>query len=104
MTHSEKVARFILMNGGGFSEREGVMKLNITSGRNYVNELEHQLQIQLHREKEKTVDGRGYFYRYQCPDKSTAERLIVFINNKAQARGDTGIESCLQAVLLNRFE
>lgn len=84
-TRKERVAR-ALLDPNGISEREMVYRFNITSGRNEVNELEKELNIQFKREWNKTQDGFGQYYKYYCPNKETALKLISYINQLAIKR------------------
>lgn len=103
-TRMERVIHTLLTNMNGFSEREGVLNLNLTSGRNDINKLERTLDIKFNREWEKTADGRGRYYRYTCPDRKTAEKLIALLNNKAKARGAEVLSLHQQESILAYFK
>ncbi|MBM2609388.1 hypothetical protein CDE51_03160 [Pasteurella multocida] len=102
-TNEEKVIGYVLLGDNGFSEREGVFELNFTSGRNYINKLEEKLQIEFHREWEKTADGENRYYRYSIPDRQTAQKLISYANSKSAMRGKVTITESQAERILNRF-
>lgn len=101
-TRKERIARELL-NPNGVSEREMVFTLNITSGRNEINEIERQLNIQFKREWNKTSDGLGQFYKYYCPNKETVLQLIKFINQEAIKRKDEPFTPQQTQYILNQF-
>lgn len=103
-TNEERIIRTVLQNQRGFSEREGVFDLNLTSGRNYINRLEEKLQITFKREWEKTADGAGRYYRYTIPNAQTAEKLISYVNSKSAMRGTIAISKNEAERILSRFE
>lgn len=103
-TRMEQVLYALLTNMNGFSEREGVFNLNLTSGRNYISTLERTLKIKFNRVWEKTTDGRGQYYRYTCPDRKTAEKLIALLNNKAKVRGAEVLSLHQQESILAYFK
>lgn len=84
--------------------REMVFTLNITSGRNEINEIEHQLNIQFRREWNKTSDGLGQFYKYYCPNKETALQLIKFIDKEAIKRNGELFTPQQVCQILTQFE
>ncbi|WP_386693107.1 MULTISPECIES: hypothetical protein [unclassified Lonepinella] len=83
----ERVALELLTKLQGVSEREMIMSINLTSGRNEVNELERLLDVKFLREWEKTADGTGQYYRYSIPNRETAEILADYVTAKAKERG-----------------
>lgn len=102
-THQERIA-YHLLERGSFTEREGVIELNITSGRNYINEFEKLIGLRLQRDDEVNTTNTGIHYRYRVADKQQAEALIKFINGKRTARNATLISVNEQTTLLAKFE
>lgn len=102
-TNEEKALRFLILNPQGFSEREAVFSLNFTSGRNYINTAEKLLDVRFKREWEKTADGQGQYYRYSCPDRHTAEKVIRHLNAKSALRGEIAISPAQAESILQRF-
>ena len=104
-TRKEKVALALLFNPtSGVSEREMVFNLNLTSGRNEIAEIERNHNIKFNREWNKTADGQGQYYRYYCPNKTTALRLIDVINQLRRKRGKPSIQSDDIQEILMRYE
>ncbi|WP_156550061.1 hypothetical protein [Gallibacterium salpingitidis] len=101
-TRKERVAR-ALLNPNGISEREMVYHFNMTSGRNEVNTLEKELNIQFNREWNKTEDGLGQYYKYHCPNRETALKLIGYINHSAIKREALPFTSEQIQHILNTF-
>lgn len=102
-THDE-IILYHTLTRNGFTEREGVMELNITSGRNRINEVEKLLGIRLHRAKEGNRTNGGFHFRYLVTDKAQAERLINFINGKRLLRNAEPISDYEASQILARFE
>ncbi|MDD0823112.1 hypothetical protein PTQ27_01310 [Mannheimia sp. AT1] len=103
-TNEEKALCYLILNPEGFSEREGVFNLNFTSGRNYINTAEKLLGIKFNRQWEKTENGEGQYYRYQLPDRHTAEKVIKYLNAKSALRGETAITAEQVQHILSRFD
>ncbi|MFC0323993.1 hypothetical protein ACFFHT_10595 [Gallibacterium melopsittaci] len=101
-TRQERVAK-ALLNPNGVSEREMVFTLNITSGRNEINEIEKKLGVIFTREWNKTADGLGQYYKYYCPNKETALKLIKFIERLALMRKGTLFTPENVKQILNQF-
>lgn len=104
MTNGEKTAIFLLNQHKGFTELEGVYRLNFTSGRTYISELERTLGFKLTREWEKNSGGCGQHYRYTIPNRQTAQILIDYVNAKAKLRGTIGFSQNEAERILSRFE
>lgn len=102
-THDE-IILYHALTQNGFTEREGVIELNITSGRNRINEVEKRLGIKLHREKEGNRTNGGVHFRYSVADKAQAETLIHFINGKRLLRNAEPISADETVQILARFE
>ncbi|TYG33715.1 hypothetical protein FW755_00700 [Lonepinella koalarum] len=99
----ERVGLAILKKPKGISEREMVFSLNITSGRNEINELEHLLGIQFTREWHTTKDGLCQYYIYSIPERYTAKVLLDFLINKIELRTGKTITLNEQELILNQF-
>lgn len=102
-TNEERLIGYLFQNWNSFSEREGVLDLNFTNGRNYINKLEKKLNIKFTREWEKTADGDGRYYRYSVTDRQTAEKLTKFANTKAQSRGAIAFSEKETNFILQQF-
>ena len=103
ITREERIGKRLLLDGS-FSEREGVFELNITSGRNDVSRLERKLGIEFHRERERTQDGLGHYYRYCVLNKSQAYKLLTYLNQKAISRNDEPFSADETQTILAKYQ
>ncbi len=67
----------------GFTENEILIHCRLSSGRNYPNEIERLLNINLERIDEPNPDGIGSHYRYRIRSQKDAQKIINLINARA---------------------
>ncbi|MBC5789880.1 hypothetical protein [Providencia sp. JUb39] len=79
-------ARLYMLGTGinGFTENEILIHCRLSSGRNYPNELERLLNIELERIDEPNSDGIGSHYRYRFKTAQDAQKVINLINERAE--------------------
>ncbi|HFD6681916.1 TPA: hypothetical protein ACS72N_001429 [Providencia alcalifaciens] len=79
-------ARLYMLGTGinGFTENEILIHCRLSSGRNYPNELERLLNIELERIDEPNPDGIGSHYRYRFKTAQDAQKVINLINERAE--------------------
>lgn len=79
-------ARLYMIGTGinGFTENEILFHCRLSSGRNYPNELERKLNIELERLDEPNPDGIGSHYRYRFKTSQDVQKVINLINDCAE--------------------
>ncbi|OBU10779.1 hypothetical protein [Morganella psychrotolerans] len=79
-------ARLYMLGTGinGFTENEILFHCRLSSGRNYPNELERKLNIELERIDEPNPDGIGSHYRYRFKTTQDVQKVINLINRCAE--------------------
>lgn len=79
-------ARLYMIGTGinGFTENEILFHCRLSSGRNYPNELERKLNIELERLDEPNPDGIGSHYRYRFKIAQDVQKVINLINHRAE--------------------
>lgn len=79
-------ARLYMLGTGinGFTENEILFHCRLSSGRNYPNELERKLNIELERLDEPNPDGIGSHYRYRFKTSQDVQKVINLINHRAE--------------------
>lgn len=79
-------ARLYMIGTGinGFTENEILFHCRLSSGRNYPNELERKLNIELERLDEPNPDGIGSHYRYRFKTSQDVQKVINLINHCAE--------------------
>lgn len=73
---------FILLNPDGVTENDILRHCRLSSGRNYISEIERKLGFKLHRKDEPNPDGIGSHYRYRITNKADAKRLGEHITRR----------------------
>lgn len=102
-TREEIVARELLLNADGISEREIAMKYDKYSMRNEVTAFERENGFEFERTSHKTKDGRGEYFKYKPKNRPQAQTLIKIVNIKAKARGGLGFTAKEEAEILAQF-
>lgn len=79
-------ARLYMLGTGinGFTENEILIHCRLSSGRNYPNELERLLNIELERIDEPNPDGIGSHYRYRFKTAQDVQKVIHLMNKCAE--------------------
>lgn len=79
-------ARLYMLGTGinGFTENEILSHCRLSSGRNYPNELERLLDIELERIDEPNPDGIGSHYRYRFKTAGDVRKVINLMNHRTQ--------------------
>lgn len=82
-------ARVLILHSGttGITENEILRYCRLSSGRNYLTELERSLDIQFERIDEPNPDGIGSHYRYRFIKRSDVEKVIALVNTIAVSKG-----------------
>lgn len=88
-------ARIQILHSGrdGITENEILFNCRLSSGRNYLTELERELRFRFERKQDKNPDGIGTHTRYAIPCREDAEKVINLVNSKARLRGYDGISA-----------
>ncbi len=82
-------ARVLILRSGtaGITENEILRFCRLSSGRNYLTELERCLDIQFERIDEPNPDGIGSHYRYRFIKRSDVQKVIALVNTIAVSKG-----------------
>ncbi|WP_422679569.1 hypothetical protein [Citrobacter cronae] len=82
-------ARVLILRSGttGITENEILRYCRLSSGRNYLTELERCLDIQFERIDEPNPDGIGSHYRYRFIKRSDVKKVIALVNTIAVSKG-----------------
>jgi len=75
----------------GVTENEILFQCRLSSGRNYVSEIERETGINFERLDEKNPDGIGSHYRYRLTCRKDATQVIRLINYKAKEGNIPGL-------------
>lgn len=75
----------------GVTENEILFQCRLSSGRNYVNEIERETGITFERLDERNPDGIGSHYRYRLTCRKDAAQVIRLINYKAKEGNYPGL-------------
>lgn len=97
-THTKRTPKkhraftYIASSGiNGVTENDILFQCQLSSGRNYVNEIERQTGITFERLDEKNPDGIGSHYRYRLICRKDAVQVIRLINYKAKEGNYLGL-------------
>lgn len=92
-----------LYSDQGITENDILRQCRLSSGRNYLTELERLLNINLERIDEPNPDGIGSHYRYRIRNQKDAQKVINLINNRANAGGYAGIPISQMELILSMY-
>ena len=87
----------------GITENDILRQCRLSSGRNYLTELERLLNIKLERTDEPNPDGIGSHDRYRIRNQKDAKRIIDLINSRACAGGYDGISIYQSDLILSLY-
>lgn len=98
-------ARLYMLGTGinGFTENEILIHCRLSSGRNYPNELERLLNIELERIDEPNPDGIGSHYRYRFKTAQDVQKVINLINKRAEQGNYQSINKALVNNILSLY-
>ncbi|WP_313611673.1 hypothetical protein [Pantoea piersonii] len=98
-------ARVYMLSSGieGFTENDILRYCRLSSGRNYVSEIERELDIRLERIDEKNPDGIGSHYRYRFTGRADVLRVISLMKYAAIAGGYIGLSGSETAAILSLY-
>ncbi|WP_275076537.1 hypothetical protein [Providencia rettgeri] len=98
-------ARLYMLGTGinGFTENEILIHCRLSSGRNYPNELERLLNIELERIDEPNPDGIGSHYRYRFKTAQDAQKVINLINKRAEQGNYQSLDKALVNNILSLY-
>lgn len=98
-------ARLYMLGTGinGFTENEILIHCRLSSGRNYPNELERLLNIELERIDEPNPDGIGSHYRYRFKTAQDAQKVINLINKRAEHGNYQSLDKALVNNILSLY-
>ncbi|MEQ5221148.1 hypothetical protein ABN242_03745 [Providencia alcalifaciens] len=98
-------ARLYMLGTGinGFTENEILIHCRLSSGRNYPNELERLLNIELERIDEPNPDGIGSHYRYRFKTAQDAQKVINLINERAEQGNYQTLDKALVNNILSLY-
>ncbi len=82
-------ARVLILRSGttGITENEILRYCRLSSGRNYLSDLERRLDIQFERIDEANPDGIGSHYRYRFIKRADVQKVITLVNASAVTNG-----------------
>lgn len=82
-------ARLLILRSGaaGITENEILRHCRLSSGRNYISDLERRLDIQLERIDEANPDGIGSHFRYRFNKRADVQKVIDLVNSSAVVNG-----------------
>ena len=87
----------------GVTENEILFQCRLSSGRNYVSEIERETGINFERLDEKNPDGIGSHYRYRLTCRKDATQVIRLINYKAKEGNIPGLSQVQVIVILSLY-
>lgn len=98
-------ARLYMLHSGieGFTENDILRYCRLSSGRNYVSEIERELNIRLERIDEKNPDGIGSHFRYRFTSRDAVMKVINLVNWHAQVNQHKGLSHTDIAEILNLY-
>lgn len=82
-------ARLLILRSGaaGITENEILRNCSLSSGRNYISDLERRLDIQFERTDEANPDGIGSHFRYRFNKRADVLKVIDLVNSHAVVNG-----------------
>uniref|UniRef100_UPI003D15A7D6 hypothetical protein n=1 Tax=Citrobacter freundii TaxID=546 RepID=UPI003D15A7D6 len=82
-------ARLLILRSGtaGITENEILRHCRLSSGRNYLTDLERRLDMHFERIDEANPDGVGSHYRYRFIKHSDVQKVIALVNASAVING-----------------
>lgn len=82
-------ARLLILRSGaaGITENEILRNCSLSSGRNYISDLERHLDIQFERTDEANPDGIGSHFRYRFNKRADVLKVIDLVNSHAVVNG-----------------
>lgn len=82
-------ARVLIPRSGesGITENEILRHCRLSSGRNYITDLERRLDMQFERIDEANPDGIGSHYRYRFIKRADVKKVIALVNASAVTNG-----------------
>lgn len=87
LTKKERAFIQIIEYTQGITENDLLIHSHVSSGRNYVTELERKLDITFHRVKISNPDGIGAHFSYQLTCETDAEKVLRHINRMRARNG-----------------
>ncbi|MDU1059867.1 MAG: hypothetical protein E7A35_05365 [Leclercia adecarboxylata] len=82
-------ARLLILRSGaaGITENDILRHCRLSSGRNYLTDLERRLDMQFERIDEANPDGIGSHYRYRFIKRADVQKVIALVNASAVING-----------------
>ncbi|CAM6191072.1 hypothetical protein [Citrobacter freundii] len=98
-------ARLLILRSGvsGITENEILRHCRLSSGRNYLTELERCLDIRFERIDEANPDGIGSHYRYRFIKRSDVQKVITLVNDGAVTNGHQPLNQIDVEGILNLY-
>ena len=98
-------ARVLILRSGtyGITENEILRHCRLSSGRNYLTELERRLDIQFERIDEPNPDGIGSHYRYRFIKRADVQKVITLVNAIAVSNGHQPLNQMDVEGILNLY-
>jgi len=105
-------ARLLILRSGaaGITENEILRHCRLSSGRNYLTDLERRLDMQFERIDEANPDGIGSHYRYrfikraaQCIKRADVQKVIALVNASAVINGHQPLNQLDVKAILNLY-
>ena len=98
-------ARLYMLHSGieGFTENDILRYCRLSSGRNYVSEIERELNIYLERIDEKNPDGIGSHFRYRFTCRADVMKVINLVKLHAQINQHKGLSHADIADILSLY-
>jgi len=79
--------RKLISGAAGITENEILRHCRLSSGRNYLTDLERRLDMQFERIDEANPDGIGSHYRYRFIKRADVQKVITLVNASAVVNG-----------------
>lgn len=99
-----KARVLILLSGvSGITENEILRHCRLSSGRNYLTDLERRLDIQFERIDEANPDGIGSHYRYRFIKRADVQKVITLVNARALSNGHPQLNQMDVEGILNLY-
>ncbi|MEB6378844.1 hypothetical protein MXM41_07840 [Leclercia adecarboxylata] len=98
-------ARVLILRSGatGITENEILRYCRLSSGRNYLTDLERRLDIQFERIDEPNPDGIGSHYRYRFIKRADVQKVIALVNACAATNGHQSLNQMDVEGILNLY-
>lgn len=98
-------ARVLILRSGasGITENEILRHCRLSSGRNYLTDLERRLDIQFERIDEANPDGIGSHYRYRFIKRADVQKVITLVNASALSNGHAQLNQMDVEGILNLY-